>query len=43
MSTRLNTPSPLEGEGWGEGCSARSIVADKETPHPALSRKGRGY
>ncbi len=31
---RLLTPSPLGGEGWGEGAFARELWA--KTPHPAL-------
>jgi hypothetical protein len=30
------TPSPLGGEGWGEGCFG------SKTPHPALSPQSRG-
>ncbi len=34
------TPSPLAGEGWGEGASTRAAPVSPLSP--ALSRKGRG-
>ena len=34
------TPSPLMGEGWGEGDKPR--ISPLVPPHPTLSRQGRG-
>jgi hypothetical protein len=45
--TRLFTPSPLTGEGWGGGendahCSAASTLIHPFTPTLALPRQGGG-
>jgi bifunctional non-homologous end joining protein LigD len=40
----LETPSPLGGEGWGEGASAKREHSNLKggAPHPTLSPKGEG-
>jgi hypothetical protein len=35
-------PSPLRGEGWGEGGLSSRVIAGAEPPHAALSPRGRG-
>jgi hypothetical protein len=35
-------PSPLRGEGWGEGALPLRELANAAPPHPALSPQGRG-
>src|SRR5690242_20325919 len=43
MTTRPGaTPSPLGGEGWGEGVLSPSDPTSARPPHPALSPKGEG-
>src|SRR5690606_19149362 len=38
----LHAPSPLGGEGWGEGVLSQRFREEAEPPHPTLSPQGRG-
>jgi hypothetical protein len=42
MNRIAKAPSPLGGEGWGEGARAPWAITAARPPHPALSPQGRG-